>query len=94
MLNTVQNFEDVSIAYLDSIRFVLLTIIIIANFIENTSGNIAQNYGKNFVQFASHFSLDKLCEVCYNGNFGASSIAGAPRNKKSWSIDQLKPFVL
>ena len=49
-----------------------LTIIIIVDSVKNTSGNVAQNYGKNFVQPANHFLLDKLCEVWYNGNFGAS----------------------
>lgn len=49
-----------------------LTIIIIADSVENTSGNVAQNYGKNFVQSANHFSLDKLCKVWYNGKLAAA----------------------
>jgi len=57
-----------------------LTIIIIADSVKNASSNVAQNYGKNFVQLASRFLLDKLCEVWYNGNFGASRTL-APRSK-------------
>jgi len=63
-----------------AVSVIPLTIIIIADSAGNTSSSVAQNYGKNFVQPASHFSLDKLCEACYNGKRGASRTL-APRPK-------------
>jgi hypothetical protein len=44
------------------------------------------------MQFASHFSLDKLCEVWYNGNFGASSNVGAPRKLSNRRIESVDNF--
>ena len=77
----------------NSISVIPLTIIIIANSVENTSGNVAQNYGKNFVQPASHFSLDKLCEVWYNEKLGASrTLAPRPKNRRKIKKQEGQPL--
>jgi len=73
--------------------FLPLTIIIIADSAENTSGNVAQNYGKNFVQSASHFLLDKLCEMWYNEKLGASrALAPRPKNRRKIKKQEGQPL--
>lgn len=71
-----------------------LTIIIIANSVENTSGNVAQNYGKNFVQPASYFSLDKLCEVWYNGKLRRAMTERGPAFCQEVLIKKEEDFLI
>ena len=57
-----------------------LTLCIIAQADVDCNRQIAQNNGKNFVQSANCFSLDKLCEVWYNGKLRRAMTERGPRN--------------